>query len=220
MDWADAQKQRPLYLNLGGRNHCHPHSKYQNYFSVDLEPGEGWHLVHDLTKPMPLPDSSTDRIHTEDALHYLEKSDIETLFAECHRLLKPGGHMRIGVTDYNHPKDRFCLKLGTDPRHARHKTLTTKPLMESLLQKSPFQKYEFFHYWDGDAFTEKPIDYSLGWINRTPEHDPRCKRIRLKGYLNNALLMLKSGFRLSKTDHAMLEGNHLFVTSLVVDCIK
>jgi len=219
LTWDEIRHIEPLYLNLGGRGHCHPHPRYQHYVSVDLEPGDDWRVVHDLTQPIPLPDASVDRIHTEDAIHYLKQPDIEILLTECHRLLKPGCHLRIGVTDYNHPKDRFCLSLGTDPRHPRHKTLTTKPLMEEMLRRSPFKHYEFSHYWDGDTFIEQSIDYTTGWINRTPDHDPRCKHIRLKGYVHNALLMLQRGFRLSQTDHAMLEGNRLFITSLVVDCM-
>ena len=220
LTWDEVRQKKPLYINLGGRGHCHPHPRYVQYVSVDLKPGEGWRVLHDLMDPIPLPDASTDRIHTEDALHYLERPAIQALLSECYRILKPGACLRIGVTDYNHPKDRFCLKEGKDPRHPLHRTLTTKPLLEELLHASPFRHYEFLQYWQGDTFVEHPIDYAKGWINRTPDHDPRCRHIRLKGYVHNALLLLRKGFRLSSAERAMLEGNRHFVTSLVVDCIK
>ncbi len=103
--------------------------------------------------------------------------DAQTLLAECHRLLEPGGLMRIGVPDYRNPKDRRYLALGRDPSDPKHVTLTHYELMRDLIASSPFGGGTFQHYWDGDTFVRRPIDYALGWIQRTPDHDPRCRRV-------------------------------------------
>jgi predicted SAM-dependent methyltransferase len=206
---------------LGGKGHCNPHSRYSKYVSVDLVSGEGWRIAHNICEPIPLPDESVDQFHSEDLLHLLKQDDFETVIAECHRLLKPGCRFRFSVPDYKNPKDRDRVQNGRDPNYPLHLTFTTKPLLEEMLARSPFAQYEFYHYWDGDSFIQNPIDYNLGWINRTPDNDSRCHRIRPKGYVKNFLFMLKHGFRLTKLEkQTCLEGGPLRITSLVVDCIK
>ncbi len=45
-----------------------------------------------------------------------------------------------------------------------------------LIENSEFTKWEFFHYYDGDGNSvTKKIDYSKGFVMRTPDHDIRVQ---------------------------------------------
>lgn len=225
MEWSEVALKDPIYLNLGGGNNCHPKPDYQQHLAIDLSPHENdWSVKHDLTTPIPLPDGSVTKIHSEDFLEHITEKDIERLFKECFRVLKPKGMLRIGVPDYNNPKDRFCLTIGHDPRDPKHRTLTTYNLMKPLVENSPFSRSTFYHYWDADCFIQNPIDYSLGMIKRTPDNDHRCRRRGLvqilSGAAKDAAFILYHGFRYAKQDFLAQEGHPLYVTSLVVDLFK
>ena len=47
--------------------------------------------VEGLAQDMPLADSSFDMVHTSSALHEMTTSELEQIFAEVYRILKPGG---------------------------------------------------------------------------------------------------------------------------------
>jgi predicted SAM-dependent methyltransferase len=225
MEWPDVLTREPIYFNLGGGTHCHPRAGYENYISVDLHPLPGdWSVQHDLRLPIPLPNGSVARLHSEDFFEHITTDDSRALLAECHRLLAPGGRLRIGVPDYQNPKDRFCLALGRDPNDPKHVTLTNHRWMKDLLAASPFARHRFYHYWDGDRFVREPIDYSLGMIRRTPDNDPRCRRIGAAkiaaGALTDVGRTLLRGFRASELERSTWRGHPLHVTSLVVDLFR
>lgn len=226
LSWKDALAKSPLYLNLGGGRNAHPREHYEQYIAVDRdeEDLEVWNLVHDLTKPFPLPDACVDRIHTEDFLEHIPIECIPPLLTECYRLLKPGSVMRIGVPDYQSLKDRFCLKLGHDPRHKSHLTLTNYKVMKDLIGQTPFKTGKFYHYWDGDRYVKNEIDYSLGMIKRTPDNDPRCSRKGMSrivfGYLGDLMWKVRRGFSYSQDEFLSRKGHRMFSTSCVVDLTK
>lgn len=225
MNWSEVLTKDPIYLNLGGSLNCHPNSGYENYISVDIQPPQaGWAVQHDLKNPIPLPDNSVARILSEDFFEHITVDEIKRLLAECFRLLKPGGIMRIGVPDYGNPKDYPYLLKGSDPRFPRHITLTHYQLMKRIIEESPFTRYEFYHYWDNGRFVYKPIDYSLGMVRRTPDNDPRCRAIgfrrRIQVGLHDLIYWIGRGFRVSEEEWATRPGHRLYVTSLVVDLFK
>jgi predicted SAM-dependent methyltransferase len=225
LEWNEVLAKDPIYLNLGGAEFRHPMGGYEGYISVDADPPPGeWSVKHDLTTPIPLADGSVTRIHTEDFLEHIALEEIKTLLGECHRLLAHGGMMRIGVPDYNNPKDRPYLRRGSDPRYPTHVTLTNYELMKDLIEGSPFSRYEFYHYWDGDSYVDRPMDFSLGMIRRTPENDPKCRRRgfvqHVKSGVRDAFYVLSRGFRVSDLDLQTRKGHPLHVTSLTVDLFK
>ena len=222
MTWEEVAALDPIWLNLGGKSHCEPHPEYRGYVSVDVEPGEGWHVLHDLREPIPLPDASVDRVHTEDFLHYLTRPDMEKMLAECHRLLKPGGRLRVSLPDYGNPKDRSYFEAGSDSRHPRHLVLTDYVLMADILSCTPFSEVEFYHFWEGGAFVERPFDEKLGTIQRVPGKDPRTRTdgVDWRWKLRNAAFHASRGWRVAPAERPFLRGDRLHVTSLVVDCFK
>ena len=56
-------------------------------------------LIHDLTKPFPWPDASADAVYSSHTLEHLNREGGAHFMAECRRVLKPGGILRIIVPD-------------------------------------------------------------------------------------------------------------------------
>lgn len=225
MEWHEIAKQETICLNLGGGNNCHSKQGYTGFIAVDLAPPQSdWSVNHDLRKKIPLPDGSVKQIHTEDFLEHITIDEIKRLLEECFRVLAKGGMMRIGVPDYNNPKDRFCIARGVDPRDPKHITMTTYPLLKSLIESSSFTRHTFYHYWDGEQFVQHPIDYTKGMIKRTPDNDPHCrpngliKKIRYG--INDFAYILSKGFHYSQNEFITRKGHRLNVTSIVVDLFK
>jgi predicted SAM-dependent methyltransferase len=84
-----------LRINLG----CGPHGQ-RGWVNVDVAPRPGVNLVWDCRAGLPFPDSSAECIFTEhfvEHLDYLE--DVPGFLAECLRVLRPSGTLRIVVPD-------------------------------------------------------------------------------------------------------------------------
>lgn len=226
MRWADVARLDPIWLNLGGRGFHHPLPGYEQYVAVDLvPPAGGWAVAHDLRDPIPLPDGSVQRIITEDFIEHLPIEMLAPLLAECHRLLRPGGTMRIGCPDYNNPKDRYAFDGHPhDSRNPEHITRTDRFLLERLLFESPFSDYRFVQYWDGDRFVEHRLDESLGLIRRCPANDPRCRRdgwrTRLRGLLGDGAYLLRNRSRSRLGELRARPGRRWHVTSLIIDITR
>jgi predicted SAM-dependent methyltransferase len=66
---------------------------------VNVDMGGTPDLALDLRYGLPFPDASVDRIHSEHMFEHLRLADGQLLMAEAHRVLRPGGVMRIGMPD-------------------------------------------------------------------------------------------------------------------------
>lgn len=64
--------------------------------NTDWDPGI---IVHDLRRPLPWADATADAIYASHTLEHLDRDDGRRMIAECHRVLKPGGLLRIVVPD-------------------------------------------------------------------------------------------------------------------------
>jgi ubiquinone/menaquinone biosynthesis C-methylase UbiE len=63
----------------------------------------------DLLEPLPFEDNAFDVVYSHLGLHYFTKEHTRKLFAEIHRVLKPGG---IIAALFNTPEDSELLKEG------------------------------------------------------------------------------------------------------------
>jgi predicted SAM-dependent methyltransferase len=91
---AKLSKRAPLRLNLGSAK-----ARLPGWVNVDLI-GDGADLAWDLTKPLPLLNGSVDAIFHEHVLEHFELPAAISLLRESHRLLTPGGILRIGVPNF------------------------------------------------------------------------------------------------------------------------
>lgn len=84
------------YLNLGCGNH---YSKEEIWTNLDfISTGEGV-IAHNLLNGIPYPDNTFDVVYHSHLLEHFSKADGAKLLKECHRVLKPGGILRIAIPD-------------------------------------------------------------------------------------------------------------------------
>lgn len=74
---------------------CGPHV-LPGWMNYDLQPGTGG-LKCDLRRGVPHRDDSVDFVFSEHFLEHLDESSGLRLLKECHRVLKPGGVLRVTV---------------------------------------------------------------------------------------------------------------------------
>lgn len=131
-----AFSQRPLMVNLGSG----PHGP-ESWVNLDRSPtmllrhvpraartlrrvgliGDHhlvpWepHIVRrDLAKPLPFDDGTVDAVYSSHFLEHIYLSDAEAILGECHRVLRPGGVLRLALPD-GEAWARELVEAGDDP---------------------------------------------------------------------------------------------------------
>lgn len=75
-------------------------NKIKNAIGIDSHPDSSADVLHDLnTFPYPFPDSYFDQIYAIDVLEHL--NDVIKVIEELHRLLKPGGGLKLQVPHFS-----------------------------------------------------------------------------------------------------------------------
>lgn len=151
-------------------------------------------INHDVAKPFPIPAGSVEVFQSEDVFEHIELAKMVALFDEIHRVLAPGGLFRLSLPDYHF--DQYIQRCQRGPQGelvfdpsgggsfvdgrvigGGHVWFPTIELVRGLFEQSSFAAHgeiKYLHYTNGDgSFELKPIDYSLGYIQRTPDHDVR-----------------------------------------------
>lgn len=85
----------------------------RGWLNTDLTPPDPRLVPLDLLKPFPFPDNSLDYLFGEHVIEHFTYADGQTVLAECRRVLKPGGRIRLATPDLT----RF-LQLVSGPRDA------------------------------------------------------------------------------------------------------
>lgn len=103
-------------LNIGCGFHWHP-----DWVNIDLTPPGPEVTKFDLRDGLPFPDETFDAVYHSHVLEHLEPQRGKELLVDCHRVLKPGGVLRVVVPDleyicraYLEVLDRYSP---TDPDH-------------------------------------------------------------------------------------------------------
>lgn len=92
------------HVHLGAGGH-----KLRGWINVDIVPDVA-EVIADLTAALPFKSSSVDLMHSEDLLEHLEETPGKRLLAECHRVLRPGGVMRLLTPDLRALVERVYLQ--------------------------------------------------------------------------------------------------------------
>lgn len=192
--WESISKQQFVYLYAG--NLPTNSSLYKNAIGLSLKAANKNHMQHDITNPMPLPDNFVDMYQSEDVFEHIEYNKLASIINEIYRVLKPGGLLRISIPDYKCKllRDRsikdISNKIIFDPQgggnfkngkviNGGHVWFPVIENVKALLEKTHFfkkGKIEYLHYYDTNGvFKHKKIDYSKGYIQRTPDNDHRVK---------------------------------------------
>jgi SAM-dependent methyltransferase len=63
--------------------------------------------IHDLRRPFPWPDGSAEAVYSAHTLEHLSREEGRRFVRECHRVLRPGGVLRLVVPDLRACVDRY-----------------------------------------------------------------------------------------------------------------
>ncbi len=84
----------PVCINLGSG-----HWKLPGWINVDMDQASRPDVCADLSVALPFRDACADYMHTEDFIDQLDLEHARRFLAECHRILRPGGVIRILTPD-------------------------------------------------------------------------------------------------------------------------
>lgn len=104
---ADYLRCHPITkLNIGCGTNSLP-GWLNTEFAAPLERGI---LFLDARRRFPLPDASFDYVFSEHMIEHIRLSSALAMLRECHRILKPGGRIRIAT-----PRLEFLIEVMTGP---------------------------------------------------------------------------------------------------------
>jgi predicted SAM-dependent methyltransferase len=93
----------PFYLNIGAGEFYHPYwhnlDNPNEYYANSQK--KGIDIQYDLTSHMPLPfrDNSLKVVYTSHVIEHINDNDVDYIFQEVYRCLRPGGYFRITCPD-------------------------------------------------------------------------------------------------------------------------
>ena len=167
--------------------------KYDRYIGISITQADTRHILHDVTEALPLPDGCVDVYQSEDVFEHIDPLKLPSVINEIHRVLKPGGLFRLSLPDY---RCSVVLERSVRDEHGNlvfdpggggdyvdgkvinggHLWFPKYETVREILESTHFTKITFHHYYDqqGNGVTHQ-IDYSLGHVMRTPDHDERMQ---------------------------------------------
>lgn len=83
-----------ILVNFGSGPH-----PLEGWINVDLDPAGRPDIVADLSRALPFADGCADAIFSEDFVAQLEPDALRAFLAECRRMLKPDGTLRVLTPD-------------------------------------------------------------------------------------------------------------------------
>lgn len=92
-----------LHLGCGSRI-------LDGWLNADLEPRLGRSIFLDAERPLPFPDATFHHVYSEHMIEHLDHLGGRALLAELHRVIVPGGRIRIATPDL----DRLLALFGPD----------------------------------------------------------------------------------------------------------
>lgn len=152
-------------------------------------------IYHDLCNQHDLPDESVALYQAEDVFEHIAMDRVAGIFDDIFRILRPGGLFRLSVPDYRFPvyasrtlKDdsgNFLFDPGGGGSFVGgrvvgggHLWFPTYESVREVFGRTSFSrngKISFLQYNSSEGRGElDKIDYSLGFIQRTPDNDARA----------------------------------------------
>lgn len=139
-----SQPPTPGLLNLGCGGHFH-----SDWTNVDIVPQDPRVIQHDLQTRLPFEDNSFSAAYHSHVLEHIPKKQASAFLSECHRVLAPGGVLRVVVPDLE-TIARLYLKYldaavaGDETAACRHEWMTLELLDQMVREESGG---EMVKYW-------------------------------------------------------------------------
>jgi SAM-dependent methyltransferase len=193
MEFRDLLALNYIYLYAGDVPLHIKDFNSEQRIGLSLTQSDNRHIKHDITLKHDLPDNVVDIYQAEDVMEHIEKDKMVSIWNDIYRILKPGGLFRLSMPDYQcdvlwnrsqkDAKDEIIFDPGGGGSYYNgkvmnggHQWFPKYKIVYKLLMQSNFSDFTFFHYYDEQNHPiAKPIDYSLGYISRTPDHDCRVQ---------------------------------------------
>jgi SAM-dependent methyltransferase len=188
LNFKEVGKRKNIYLYAGDVPDM---NEYEKFVGLSLSQSNNRHIKQDVTKKYPLPDNCVDVYQSEDVFEHISLEKLPVVFNEIFRILKPGGIFRLSLPDYRcdllmerSVKD-MSGEIIFDPdgggnfidgkvQNGGHVWFPKYETVKNLLGKTLFTKVVFYHYYnESGAPVTNPIDYSIGFVQRTPDNDKR-----------------------------------------------
>ncbi len=144
-----------LIYRLTGARQYYSEDEYRRLLS------EHKFMHHDLASGIPLADGVADCVFSSHFFEHLFRKDADHLLRECHRVLKPGGVLRISVPDLEYAvslyaageKEKMLRNYffvdDDDSYYARHKYMYDYAMLESQLADIGFTQTTRCQYRQG-----------------------------------------------------------------------
>ncbi|MGF1534211.1 MAG: methyltransferase domain-containing protein [Bernardetiaceae bacterium] len=135
------------YLNAGCGHHFHP-----SWTNLDFVATASEVIAHNLLDGIPFDNQSFEVVYHSHVLEHFTKADGEHFLAECYRVLKPGGILRIAIPDLERAAQDYlhalslALQKPDDPiAAANHEWMITELIDQAARNQSGGQmaKYLF-----------------------------------------------------------------------------
>jgi SAM-dependent methyltransferase len=166
---------------------------YDGYLGLSLTQNNENHIKCDLTQlPLPFDDNSVDAFQSEDVFEHINYDKLIDIINDIYRILKPNSLFRLSMPDYHcdilykRSIYDFNGNIVYDPggggtfENPGHVWFPNYDNVKTLLENTLFKndgRIEYLHYWNNrENSVVKNIDYSKGYIKRTPDHDERVKK--------------------------------------------
>jgi predicted SAM-dependent methyltransferase len=122
-------------VNVGCGQQAHP-----AWCNLDLAACAPGVIEHDLRRGLPFADGSCDAVYHSHVLEHLPPDEAQQLLAECFRVLKPGGTLRIVVPDLEGIARQYLSALeaaaGDPARAADHQWMTVELIDQMVRTRS------------------------------------------------------------------------------------
>lgn len=94
MKLEQAIENNSVILNVGSGIGANVKPEYVN---IDIVNDSRLDIVHDITKPLPIPDNTADKIINEHVLEHIQFKYIQSIIHDWFRVLKSGGEVYVNV---------------------------------------------------------------------------------------------------------------------------
>lgn len=157
--------------------------RFPGWTHVDFDPAWEPEVVADLRQPLPFPDGHAQFLQSEDFIGQLTLEEADAFFHECHRVLRPGGVLRLLTPDLHRLLSMYLagdLRLRELWETEVGIPLRTRTLGEVVNQAMTFANHRFFYDEETLRASMEPIGFRLHRVNYRESAWPELRELDLR----------------------------------------